>query len=87
MASCNSQKRDGRPFRLSTPLLPVSKGMDADPDGTGELLLRKADKRPQRGNVLPGLETSLDESVPKSAGNGARELLVGQLGNFFAHIH
>lgn len=85
VASRDPQECNRRPFRLPAPLLPISKRVDADPDGEGKLLLREADECPQCGDVLTGLETALDKSSPKSARDGARELLVGQLGNFFTH--
>jgi hypothetical protein len=70
MPSSNAEQRDGRTLGLAPPLLPISKGMDADANGTSESRLRKADELSERDNIVAGFEPTKHEPLANSRGNG-----------------
>jgi hypothetical protein len=63
MTSRNSQQSDRRTIGTPSALLPVAKGVNADPRGLGELSLGESDESPQRGNIVARLELSEHEPL------------------------
>jgi hypothetical protein len=53
MASGDTQQCDRWTLWMSPALLPVSKSVNTDPYGLGELCLRESDKASKSGDILP----------------------------------
>ena len=67
----NSQERHRWPFRFAAVLLPVAKRMNADPQGSSEVLLRHLDKVADCHDIITALDDSLENPLALLAGNRA----------------
>jgi hypothetical protein len=75
MPSSNAKQSNGRALGLAPPLLPVSKGMDADANGPSESRLRKTDELSKRDDIVAGFEPTKHEPLANSSWNGPCKLL------------
>src|SRR5690606_30147198 len=81
----NPEKGQCWSLRSTSPLLPVSQGMNADPHRFGELLLGQTNKASEGRDVLATFKLTLDQPFAQTCGNGAGKILFSELGHFVCH--
>jgi len=81
MSCSDSKEREGGAFGSATILLPVTERVDADAHGSREARLGQADESSERRDVVARLESTLDQTLANTRGNGPCELLCGELGD------
>ena len=72
MPSRDAKECNRGPLGLTSTLLPIPQRVHADPHRLGEARLRETDELPQRRDVLPGLESARDQSLPNASRDRAR---------------
>jgi hypothetical protein len=86
MSGDDAQECEGGTFGSTATLLPVAKGVNADPQRPRELLLRHADETPERADIVTAGDLSASDSFPQPSGNGTREIVVAQFTSIFSHV-
>lgn len=60
----DSKQGEGWPFWAATTLLPVSQGMNAYPEGLGELFLGQTDEAPESDNIFASFDAPAQNPLP-----------------------
>lgn len=86
MTSGDPEQSDRGAIGTPSSLLPIAKRMETDPQGLRELRLGKADETAQGSDIGTALDFPAHETLSHPRGDGPRQLLIRELGQFIHHF-